>query len=127
LLLTSSKRCKKFKFSASKEVIVVSDLHLGSSWFSDQKNLFYFKEFLLKLTKKETKVHTFIILGDLIETWLTPFNERPKSVQEIFTHKNLFNANISEFLEILNQISKNDVSGNHFLNLDSCCNFERKS
>jgi hypothetical protein len=85
-------------------------LHLGSSWFSDKTNLQHFKNFLLQLTKKETKVHTFIILGDLIETWLTPFNERPKSVQEIFTHKNLFNSNISEFMEILNQISKNNVS-----------------
>ena len=64
------------------------------------------------MTKKETKVHTLIILGDLIETWLTGYNEIPMSIEQIFNHENLYNANIKEFMNIFDKISKNNVRKN---------------
>eukprot|EP01080_Neovahlkampfia_damariscottae_P000724 gene724-8976_t len=74
------------------------------------------------MTKPETKVHTLIVLGDIIETWLTGYDEQPMPVEEIFKHENLYNANIKEFMQTLEKISKNNIhvvilKGNHDDNL----------
>ena len=97
---------KVFLADAAKkrEMYVFSDLHLGGHW--SKETVDELKEFLLKLAKiAEEYVHTIVMLGDVLEMWMTPITLAPASKEEFVkswkNHKVLCCTFQSYFIVIL--------------------------
>lgn len=88
---------------------MISDTHIGGNWFSSYETHELFSSFLKSLSEPTTTVHTLIILGDMLELWNFPYGQKPLSVVEILQHQNLWNTNVSHFVELLKQVENNNV------------------
>ena len=65
-----------------REIYVFSDLHLGGDWSTGTVD--ELKEFLITLAKiAEEYVHTIVMLGDVLEMWMTPITVTPASKEEL--------------------------------------------
>ena len=67
--------------SAKREIYVMSDLHLGGKWSKDIKPRL--DEFFSKLRKlAKHSIHSIILLGDVLEMWMTPITITPPTPKE---------------------------------------------
>ena len=65
-----------------REIYVFSDMHLGGDW--SKKTADELKEFLITLARiAEEYVHTIVMLGDVLEMWMTPITATPPSKEEL--------------------------------------------
>jgi len=102
-------------------VRTISDTHLGSYWFQDSKSQMSFWNFLNNMTDPNTNVSKLILLGDFVELWLIPYQQRPKSWSEaMMSTTPIMGINMTQFRETLIAIADNNVPieilwGNHDL------------
>jgi UDP-2,3-diacylglucosamine pyrophosphatase LpxH len=87
-----------------------------------QQNHEILKSFLTEMTDPNTDVKRFVMLGDVIEMWLYPFNEVPNTVSDILASRDLFNTDVRSFMQLMGKIADNNVQidvviGNHDLEL----------
>ena len=68
--------------SVKREVIAISDLHLGADWSKNiASNL---NSFLTNLKEiAATYIHSIVLLGDVFELCNTPINVTPPSKEEL--------------------------------------------
>ena len=61
-----------------RRIFVLSDMHFGSSWTSNNiDRLHIFTKLLAKCAKQH--LHTLVLLGDIFDMWGTPINKRPQT------------------------------------------------
>jgi predicted phosphodiesterase len=61
---------------------VISDVHAGSSWYTPS-SASRLRTLLASMAEPETRVHTLVVAGDLIELWLQVAAETPLAPSEV--------------------------------------------
>lgn len=101
----------------SKEIFVLSDIHLGSGLDSDWYKKSVHEDELLKLLdfiaerggQDDTRVE-LVLAGDVFDTWLCPMDETPPTIKQIIEH----NTNIIDKLkDVLRSVDVFYMNGNH--------------
>ena len=65
-----------------RNIYVLSDVHMGSSWTKDSvSELRQFESYLKGIAL--STAHSVILLGDVFDLWATPIDERPVSLDEM--------------------------------------------
>ncbi len=93
-------------------VRVISDLHLGSSWHTEQSHEALLM-MLAEMCDPRTCVHTLVLNGDVIEAWIHSPDAAPPSPAEYFTI-----PDVAEVVGMLQAIAANGIKvfvlrGNH--------------
>ena len=65
-----------------RNIYVLSDVHMGSSWTKDSvSELRQFESYLKGIAL--STAHSVILLGDVFDLWATPIDQRPISLDEM--------------------------------------------
>ena len=74
--------------------IFISDIHIGTneiwSWFKNQEHQRRLLSFL-KWIKEQEDVKDLVLLGDIFDTWVHPYNMEPIDIKDIFNNTDLLN------------------------------------
>lgn len=112
----------------STSIIVVSDLHVGSVWFESsarQQKLMSFLDYVESSAREGNGPQTLVLLGDIIELWLTPFYQVPPSPTEAAANQNSHGFNVRAFVKMIQRISDAGVTvvsvtkGNHDMEMNA--------
>ena len=104
------------------EIIVISDTHIAGIRFLNKTRQLLLHQMFNELQNNE-KLHTLILNGDFLETWLDPFDVEPPKIESILVNRNIHGSNVFEYMRQLNTIaSKKDVQvlilkGNHDISI----------
>jgi len=101
---------------------VVSDLHIGSPWLKDPLRQQHLLEFFESMAAApDSKLRTLVLLGDIVEFWMTPLEVRP--LPPFQNSQNWFGFGIDRFLSAVRRLASRGVNvvfairGNHDLEL----------
>eukprot|EP01080_Neovahlkampfia_damariscottae_P007892 gene7892-12360_t len=103
-------------------MIVISDTHIGGIRFVNKTRQLLLHQIFSQLQKNE-KLHTLIINGDFLETWLDPFDVEPPTIESILVNRNVHGSNVFEYMKQLDTLaSQKDVQvvilkGNHDISI----------
>lgn len=102
----------------AKRTIILSDMHLGSTWFQNGRQQEKLKEFLKQLECCSPDVDTVMLLGDVYELWNYKFNEKPPTLINALTQSKERNGvSMSTYNKLLKKIAKKKrlviFPGNH--------------
>jgi UDP-2,3-diacylglucosamine pyrophosphatase LpxH len=107
----------------ASRIIVLSDLHLGSTWMRDGGNFFHLCRFLTEIADNTNKIKTLIFLGDTVELWNFAINEMPLTTYQVLHNNNFHQSNIAYFFSLVRNVAKAGVEiiflrGNHDMELE---------
>lgn len=113
---------------ANPETIrVVSDIHMGSWWFTNRTRHRLLESFLDEfLSATPPNVSQIVFNGDVFDFWLRKLNEMQPSDEKLITSTGEYGYNISRFRERVRKIADRGLTkviviqpGNHDLELDA--------
>jgi len=105
-------------FTPRPKIRVMSDLHIGSPFFTNTRAKNMLTEFLIEHTLPNTDVWMLVLIGDILELWQHSFDETPLMPLELLNSPNRFGVNVTYYMDLIRKISANDVRvvwvlGNH--------------
>jgi len=89
--------------------MVISDVHLGSIWFTDKAKMVALERFLGELAQPTTRVHTLVVAGDLLENWLDTIYDTPQPFSQILRQTNLYGCNVANYMTLFQRVVNNSV------------------
>jgi len=104
-----------------KTIFVLSDIHLGaglaSDWYKKDKHDTNLIKMIKDIAKEgQNNKVDLVLAGDIFDTWLTPMNKKPNTIQEILEN----NENIVKALsDCLKTTDIYYINGNHDMNVSA--------
>ncbi len=105
-----------------KKSLFISDLHLSTqsewAWFdieNEGKHLIKFFEYVKKRFKDKGDIKELVLLGDIFDLWVTPYDKAPHSFEDIIDAQSTVLAAIKETAKTVPVFY---VNGNHDFRVD---------
>jgi UDP-2,3-diacylglucosamine pyrophosphatase LpxH len=104
-------------------IITISDTHIGGIRFANRTRQFYLHQIFSEL-ETNPNLHTLILNGDFLETWLDPFDVDPPKIENILVNTNVHGSNIFQYMQQLDNIARKKevqvliLKGNHDISIN---------
>lgn len=103
--------------SEKKKTLFVSDIHLGPGndwdWFdaeTEGPKLINFFEYVLKRQSDKDDIKEVVLLGDVFDLWVCPYDETPHKFEDIIKHQDKV---IKALIKMASKVRTFYLNGNH--------------